>query len=494
MTEKETLRGTHKLIDQRFEKLDELKKKGVNPYPRRWNSSHTPGELHEEYKSLSDDTWTGDIVTISGRIKLTRRMGKIAFFDIENEDETVQLYFREEDTHDYDTISLYELGDILGVKGEVMTSRSGELTVQVHEHTLLTKAVRPLPDKFHGVQDTEIKYRKRYLDTLMNKESRQVFKQRDVIMHSVRSTLRQKEFMEVETPVLHPLYGGANAKPFTTFHNDLGEELYLRISPELYLKRLLVGGFNKVFDLNRNFRNESIDTTHNPEYTMLEVYEAYSDYEQMMELTEEIFKNACIAVHGEPTCEYEDTTLDFSGSWERKTMAEAVEEELDINVLEETEERLRTICDEKNIEYDGESWGYYVQGLFEELCEENIIQPTFIIDHPIETTPLCKPTGYDERLVERFEPFCMGMEIANAYTELNDPELQRELLVEQARRKEAGDEEANPLDEDFLEAIEHGMPPAGGLGIGIDRMVMLLLDKQSIKDVILFPAMKNKDE
>lgn len=494
MEEKETLRGKHKLIDQRFEKLDELKKKGVNPYPRRWSSTHSPNELHEQYRELEKDVWTGDIVSVSGRIKLTRRMGKIAFFDLEEGGETIQLYFREEDTEEYDTVSLYELGDIIGVEGEVMTSRTGELTVQVQKHSMLSKAVRPLPDKFHGVKDTEIKYRKRYLDTLMNVESRDVFKKRSKIIHTVRKTLTDNEFMEVETPVLHPLYGGANAKPFTTYHNDLKQELYLRISPELYLKRLLVGGFKKVFDLNRNFRNESIDTTHNPEYTMLEVYEAYSDYEEMMELTEELFEEACLAVHGETTCEYDGVRLDFSKGWERKTMAEAIEEQFGIDVLNEGAATLKQECDKRNFEYDGESWGYYVQALFEEGCEESIEQPTFIIDHPIETTPLCKQTEYDERLVERFEPFCMGMEIANSYTELNDPELQRELLVNQQKRKDAGDEEANPLDEDFLEAIEHGMPPAGGLGIGIDRMVMLILDKQSIKDVILFPAMKSKDE
>ena len=299
MDHKNTIRGTHELIDQRFEKLDALRK-DENPYPPRFNLTHTPQDINSRFENLEKDTWTEETVTTAGRVRLTRRMGHLAFFDIEHDGQTIQLYFRKDDLDDYDTIQLYELGDIIGVSGKVMATRTGELTVFVEEHEMLCKALRPLPDKYHGVKDTEMRYRKRYLDLMMNPQVRRDLENRSKILKTIRNVLDEKEFIEVETPVLHPLYGGAAAKPFVTHYNFLKEDRYLRISPELYLKRLLVGGMTKVYDMNKNFRNESVDTTHNPEYTMLEVYQAYADYETMMDLTETLYRECCIAVNGEP--------------------------------------------------------------------------------------------------------------------------------------------------------------------------------------------------
>lgn len=491
---KTSIRDDNDLIQERFESLDALKQDGVNPYPPRFDLERTPASLQADYDYLDDDTWSEDIHQTAGRIKLMRDLGQIMFVDIEHDGTTVQLYFQADELDDYDRLDDYDLGDIIGVSGELMKTQTGEVTVDVHEHTMLSKSVRPLPDKYHGVSDDELRYRKRYLDLMMNDETRSTFAKRTEILRFVRNYLDSNDFLEVETPLLHSIYGGAAAEPFTTHHNDLGENLFLRISPELYLKRLLVGGYPRVYDINKNFRNESIDTTHNPEYTMLEAYQAYADYEDMMQLTESLFAGACEHIHGSTTTEYDGETIDFAPPWPRVTMLESIEEHAGIDAGSMTADELSEYCDEHGFDLDKKPvWGNYIQLIFEEECEEQYTQPTFIIDHPESTTPLCKQTSYDDRLVERFEPFCAGMEIANAYTELNDPVQQRERLVEQAKQREAGDDEAHPLDEDFLEAIEHGMPPAGGLGIGIDRMAMLLLDKQSIKDVILFPAMKQKE-
>lgn len=490
---KESIRGEHDLIDERLDTRNTLIEQGVNPYPLRSNPTHHQAELNKAYEDLEPDERTDDEVTVTGRIMRLRNMGKICFLDLQRDGAITQVFLDEEGTRGFELLDDIDLGDFLEVEGTMMKSRTGEVTVKATRSTLLTKSVRPLPDKYHGVQDTEIKYRKRYLDTLTNKESLETFKKRSQLLRLVRDFLEQRGFLEVETPILHEVYGGAAAKPFTTYHNDMKQDLYLRISPELYLKRLLVGGFDKVFDINKNFRNESVDSTHNPEYTMLEAYAAYQDYEDMMELTEELFAHAAKELTGNTNVEYGDYTINFSTPWERITMLESIQKETGLHPGDMTKEELKQACDERGLHLEKPPrWGNYVQLLFEECCEHNIIQPTFVTDHPQSTTPLCKQTEHDERLVERFEPFCAGMEIANAYSELNDPVIQRELLVDQSKQREDGDEEAHPHDEAFLQAVEYGMPPAGGLGIGIDRMAMLLLNKQSIKDVILFPTMKKE--
>ncbi len=491
---RESIRGESDLIAERFESLATIEDKQGNAFPPRFKRSATPGELQSDYAYLDDDTWSGDTHSTAGRIKLKRDLGQIAFIDIEYDGETVQLYFQADELDDYNLIDEYDLGDYVGVEGEMMKTQTGEISVDVKEHRMLSKSLRPLPDKYHGVKDTEIRYRKRYLDLMMNEEPRKTLRQRTEIVQYVRNHLRQRDFLEVDTPVLHNMYGGAAAKPFKTYHNDLNQEVYLRVSPELYLKKLLIGGYTKVFEISKCFRNESIDATHNPEFTQMEVYQAFADYEDMMDLTEEVFAGAAKHIHGTTEVEYDGDLIDFAPPWPRVTMLDSINDIVDIDAGTMSEDELASFCHENGYELDKKPcWGNYVQLIFEEECEETYTQPTFITDHPQSTIPLCKQTEYDDRLIERFEPICAGMEIANAYSELNDPVKQRELLVDQAEQRAAGDDEAHPLDEDFLEAMEHGMPPAGGLGIGLDRMAMLLLNQQSIKDVILFPAMKDKE-
>ena len=483
------------LIDERKEKVQKLREKGVDPYPPEFSTTKKAQEINEEYESLKAEEKSGDTHRVAGRIVQKRDMGKVVFIDIKDEFDVVQLFMKEADTDGFSDIDLLDTGDFVGAEGEVFKTKTGETSIWVDSYDVLTKSIRPMPDKFHGLKDQELRYRKRYLDLAVNDEVKDVFKKRSLIVREVRNYLQQEGFLEVETPALQPIYGGGSAKPFKTYHNTLKRDLYLRIAPELYLKRLIIGGYRKVFEICKNFRNEGVDSSHNPEFTMLEAYQAYADYNDMMEVFEDIYETVAEKVIGTTTVTYGDHEIDLSTPWERKTMAEAIYEETGLDVLEEDESSLRKYVEEHSIPFEEEpAWGYYVQAIFEEECEDSIIQPTFIIDHPKETTPFCKTHRDDDRLVERFEPFCAGMEIGNAYTELNDPQLQRKHLEDQARQLEEGFEEKNPLDEDFLEAIEQGMPPTGGMGLGIDRMVMILLDQESIRDVILFPAMKEKDE
>ncbi|MBW2998485.1 lysine--tRNA ligase [Candidatus Woesearchaeota archaeon] len=421
-----------------------------------------------------------------------RNMGKAAFFNLQDQDGTIQIYIRKDDVGEsYKVFKKCDLGDFVGIKGECFKTKTGELSIRARDFTLLTKAIRPLPEKYHGIKDTEIKYRKRYLDLITNPESREIFIKRSKMISAIREFLNEKGFLEVETPVLHTIYGGAAAKPFTTHHNELNMDLFLRISPELYLKRLLVGGFEKVYDINKNFRNEGIDTTHNPEFTMMEVYQAYADYNDMMHLLEQMYEYVALKVLGTTKIKFKDQEIDVKAPWDRITMAEAIKKYAKIDVLNMSADELMAFIKENNIEFDKEErWGNMITVIYEELCEDKFINPTFILDHPLESTPLCKTHRDDDRLIERFEPMCMGMELANAYSELNDPIQQRKLLEDQQRQLAKGDEEANPLDEDFIQAIEQGMPPAGGLGVGIDRMLMLLLGQESIRDIIFFPTMK----
>lgn len=486
----------NKLITERKEKLNELRERGINPYPHTYKPTHTAKAVKKKYSDMKkSDGKSKETHKVAGRVMLMRNMGKITFLTLKDDDEDIQVYLRKDELDNYDVLDLIDMGDWLGASGKTFITNTGELTIHAKDFKVLCKAIRPMPDKFHGVKDTEIRYRKRYLDLAVNEESKKVFKQRTQIMSIIRDFLNQRGYLEVETPILHQIYGGAAAKPFKTYHNDMKQDLYLRISPELYLKRLIVGGFRRVYDINKNFRNEGISTKHNPEFTMLEAYEAYSDYNDMMKLFEELYEKIALELHGTTKVKYKDTTLDFKAPWKRITMLDSIKKHAKINAGDMSAKELKKFMEENDVPLEEEpNWGNYVVAIFEDFCEDKITQPTFIIDHPLESTPLCKTHRKDDRLVERFEPICMGMEIGNSYTELNDPIMQRKLLEDQARQREEGYDEANPFDEDFVEAIEQGMPPTGGVGIGIDRLVMLLTGQESIRDVILFPAMKPKEK
>jgi lysyl-tRNA synthetase class 2 len=396
----------------------------------------------------------------------------------------------------YKVIKKLDIGDIIGVDGKVFATKTGEISVHAENFTLLTKSLRPLPEKYHGLQDKELRYRKRYLDLMMNPDVRETFIKRSMMMSAIRDFFQKRGFMEVETPTLQLIYGGANARPFVTHINAWDMTMYLSISPELYLKRLLVGGFEKVFTICKNFRNEGVDRSHNPEFTMLECYQSWVDYEEMMRIMEECFEHVCKAVNNGSTkvkhvYQGEEVELDFKAPWPRMGMLEAIEKHAGLDVSTMDDEQLKDTLRNYNIDYEGDfSWGLAVQLIFEELVEDKLVQPIHIIDHPKETTPLCKKHRGDDRLIERFESFCMGSELCNAYSELNDPILQRELLEQQAEELRGGAEEAHPMDEDFVQSIEYGMTPAGGLGFGVDRMAILLTGVESIRDVILFPTMK----
>ena len=485
----------NKLVENRLQKLAEIREMGINPYPHSYYPTNTAAEIKKVNDSLKPEEHSKNSEKVAGRIILLRRMGKVTFVTIKEDSGTIQLYLRKDDIGEsYDFIKKFDLGDFIGAKGEVFKTKTGEVSIYVKKFTMLCKAIKPLPEKYHGLKDTELKYRKRYLDLITNPDSKEILKKRMMILRAVRDFMNSQGYLEVETPILHPVYGGAAAKPFKTFHNDLKMELFLRISPELYLKKLIVGGFSKVYDINKNFRNESIDTTHNPEFTMLESYGAYQDYNDIMKLTENLYEYVAKKVNGTTKSVFKGHDIDFKVPWKRVKMLDAIEDYAGIDASNASEEELAEYIRKNNIAFDKEdSWGNYVLAIFEAKCEDKFIQPTFVIDHPEESTPLCKKHREDDRLIERFEPFCCGMELANAYTELNDPIHQRKLLEDQARQLKAGNEEANPIDEEFLDAIDHGMPPTGGLGVGLDRMAMLLLGQESIRDVILFPTMKPEE-
>ncbi len=482
----------NQLIQERLNKLDKISKI-QDPFPHNFEKSkHSITKIKENHQNLKPQTHTGKKYNVAGRIILLRNMGKVVFITIKDELESIQLFIKKDETKNFELVKLLDIGDFVGAEGEAFTTKVGELSIYTAKLHFLSKSIRPLPDKHKGLQDVELRYRKRYLDLLVNSSTQQTFIKRTQILNAVREYLNKQGFLEVETPILHPVYGGANARPFKTYHNELKQDLFLRISPELYLKRLIIGGLSKVYDINKNFRNEGIDTTHNPEFTMLEAYKTYADYNDMMDLFEKIFEYTAIKANGSTKVKYQGQSLDFKAPWPRVTMLDSIKQHAKIDASKMSEKQLLEHVKKNKIKFDKqESWGNLVQAIFEHHCEEKIIQPTFIIDHPKETTPLCKLHREDNRLIERFEPFCMGMELGNAYSELNDPLLQKKLLEEQAKELKKGDLEANPFDADFIEAMEYGMPPTGGIGLGIDRMVMLLLDQNSIRDVILFPTLKN---
>ncbi|MBI2581948.1 lysine--tRNA ligase [Candidatus Woesearchaeota archaeon] len=486
------------LDESKVQKLQELQDLGINPFPYTYPQTHHAKEINEKYAHLEKGEHTKNKVSVAGRVMLKRIMGKASFLHIQDQSGRVQMYLSMDSLGEkqYDVFTKkIDLGDIIGVEGTIFKTKMGEVTIEAKTATILCKSLLILPEKYHGLQDIELKYRQRYLDLMMNPETKEVFLKRSKMISVIRHFFEEKGFVEVETPTLQTIYGGANAKPFITHINTWDMKMYLSVSPELYLKRLLVGGFEKVFTICKNFRNEDVDTTHNPEFTMLEVYQAYVDYNTMMGYLEQVYEKACIAVNGSTKVKHEyngkQVEIDFKAPWKRLTMVEAVKKYADLDVSKMSEKEIKKVVDKHKLEYQGTfSWGLGVQLLFEEFVEKQLVQPVHIIDHPKETTPLCKVYRNDPRLIERFESFCLGMEISNAYSELNDPFVQRELLECQAKELRAGSEEAHPMDEDFVNAMEYGMPPAGGLGFGIDRMAVILTGVNSIRDVILFPTTK----
>ncbi len=488
----------------RLEKVAGLQKAGLNPYAYQWKSTAHAQQLQEQYADLAPGEEISVEVAIAGRIIARRIMGKLAFFNLQDETGTIQLYLDKKRISEtmsavpnaFNTvIKLTDTGDILGAKGTIKRTERGELSIYVNEYEILTKSLLPLPDKWHGLTDVEKRYRQRYVDLIVNPEVRQTFRRRAQITASIRRYLDQEGFIEIETPVLQSEAGGADARPFITYHNTLEMELYLRIATELHLKRLIVGGFEKVFELGRIFRNEGVSTKHNPEFTSIEIYQAYADYYDMMELTENIIVNAAQDVLGTLKITYQDREIDLTPPWRRVTMHELVQEitGVDLNSFEDFESaRIAAENAGIGVPEDCKTIGKLLNEAFEQKVEETLIQPTFVLDFPVEISPLAKPHRSKTDLVERFELYVVGRELANSFSELTDPIDQRQRLEAQALKKASGDLEAQGVDEDFLTALEYGMPPTGGLGIGIDRLIMLLTDSASIRDVIAFPLLKSQ--
>ena len=477
----------------RREKLLELQKEGKDPFDvYKVERTH----MSEEVKS-NFDTLEGSVVSVAGRIMSKRGQGKVVFSDIHDRDGKIQLFIKidevgEEALKSYKT---YDIGDWVVATGEVFKTKTGEVSVKVKSFELICKSLKPLPEKWHGLKDPDLRYRQREVDMISNPEVKQNFIKSAAILKGIREFLDNRGFIEVETPMLSPIAGGASARPFITHHNTLDIDMYLRIAPELYLKRAIVAGLEKVYDMGRTFRNEGMSVRHNPEFTMIELYEAFADYNDMMEITENMVAYVCEKVNGTTKVMYQGTEIDFAPPWRRITMVDAVKEHtgIDFNTISSNEEA-QAIAKEKNLEFKKNlthvTKGEVLNALYEEYCEEHMIQPTFICDYPVEISPLTKKKRGDEMFTERFEGFVFGREICNAYSELNDPIVQRERFNQQEKERELGDDEAYMIDEEFMSALETGMPPTGGLGIGIDRLIMFLTDSASIRDIIMFPTMK----
>lgn len=481
----------------RREKLEELKKQGKDPFDvYKVERSHTSEAVKSNYDELE-----GKEVSVAGRIMSKRGQGKVVFSDIHDKDGKIQLFLKidkvgEDNLKEYKS---FDIGDIIWAKGEVFKTRTEEVTVNVNEFKLISKSLKPLPEKWHGLKDPDLRYRQREVDIITNPEVKNTFIKRSQIISAIREFLDNKGFLEVETPILGAIAGGAAARPFITHHNTLNIDMYLRIATELYLKRLIVAGFEKVYEMGRNFRNEGMDIRHNPEFTCIELYEAYSDYNDMMEITENLVAYVCEKVNGTTKVTYQGTEIDFKPPWRRITMIDAVKEYAGVDFNEiVTDEEAQKIAKEKNLEFpkplNTVTKGEVLNALYEEFGEENMIQPTFVCDYPVEISPLTKKKRGNEMFTERFEGFVFGREICNAYSELNDPIVQRQRFEQQAKSRELGDDEAYVIDEDFMSALETGMPPTGGLGMGIDRLIMFLTDSASIRDVLLFPTMKPLDK
>lgn len=483
------------VVEVRFQKLEALKGAGVNPYPTHFHRTIGNADLAERHKDLAPDTTSDDDVVVAGRVFSMRNSGM--FVDLHDSSGKIQVFTHKDVTEpdSLATVASVETGDIIGVHGRVRRTKRGELTVDARRVDVLCKTVRPMPEKYHGIADVEQRYRKRYLDIMVNADSRTRFRQRSRILSGVRRFMEGEGFLEVETPMLHPVYGGATAEPFRTHHNSLDQDMYLRIAPELYLKRVLVGGLTeKVFEINRNFRNEGLSTRHNPEFTMMEAYWAFADYEDVMGLVERLFEGLARDLHGGPAAAFGETTIDFSGPFRRLPMPEAVKTATGIDFLSiATDAEAREAARAKGFEIEGSmTWGEVLAFLFEETTEAGLVQPTHVTHFPKDISPFAKEVAGEPRLVERFETYVNGWEICNAFSELNDPVEQRRRMVEQVEQAHARGETERVLDEDFLEAMDHGMPPAGGLGVGIDRLVMLMTDAHSIRDVVLFPALRTR--
>ena len=485
------------IMDFRLEKLDALINNGINPYPENFDLTHNSTDIKKNY-----DKYEGKDVTVAGRIMAIRKMGKASFIQIMDSTGRIQIFIRRDDVGDenYSNFKLLDIGDFIGIEGEVFTTKTGEISIKTKVMTILAKSIRPLPvvkekdgQLFDSFSDKEQRYRNRHLDLILNPEVRETFQKRSIIIRTIRDFLDNQGFLEVETPILQPIYGGANARPFTTHHNALDQKLYLRIADELYLKRLIIGGIDRVYEISKDFRNEGMDRNHNPEFTMLEFYWAYSDYEDCMNLVEDLFHETAKRVEA-LDLEWGDSRIDLSKKFNRKPFIELLTEATGHDLEEFDEAKLRMICKEKDIDVeDDANLGQILDELMSNLVEPNLIEPTFVVDYPKALSPLAKThRNGNPNIVERFELFIGGAEFANSFSELNDPLDQRNRLEEQARLKELGDEEAQPIDEDFIQAMECGMPPTGGVGIGIDRLVMLLTGNRWIKDVILFPTLRSE--
>lgn len=482
----------------RREKLHTLREMGVDPFGKRFERTHSTRELIDLYDGFTKEQLDEKeiTVTIAGRIMTKRGKGKAGFTHIQDLTSQIQLYVRLDAVGEeqYEIFNIADLGDIVGVTGTVFKTKVGELSIKVTSFELLSKALRPLPDKFHGLKDVEQRYRQRYLDLIMSPESKETFITRSKIIRAMRRYLDDHGYLEVETPMMHSIPGGASAKPFITHHNALDIPLYMRIAIELHLKRLIVGGLEKVYEIGRVFRNEGISTRHNPEFTMIELYEAYADYKDIMSLTENLVAHIAQEVLGTTTVTYGEYEIDLKPEWKRLHMVDAIKEYVGVDFWKEMSvEEARQLAKEHNVEInDNMQYGHIVNEFFEQKIEEKLIQPTFIYGHPVEISPLAKKNPEDPRFTDRFELFIVAREHANAFTELNDPIDQRQRFEAQLKEREQGNDEAHMMDDDFVEALEYGLPPTGGLGIGIDRLVMLLTNSPSIRDVLLFPQMRNK--
>ena len=477
----------------RREKLAELKSEGKDPFDvYKVDRTHTSEQVKSNFEDLE-----GKEVTVAGRIMSKRGQGKVVFSDVHDRDGKIQLFIKidevgEEQLKSYKT---FDLGDMVEATGEVFKTRTEEISIKVKSFQLICKSLKPLPEKWHGFKDPDLRYRQREVDLITNPEVKDTFIKRSQIIRGIREFLDNRGFLEVETPILSPIAGGAAARPFITHHNTLDIDMYLRIATELYLKRLIVGGFEKVYDMGKNFRNEGMSVRHNPEFTMIELYEAYSDYNDMMEIMENLAAYVCEKVNGTTKVMYQGTEIDFKPPWRRITMVDAVKEYagIDFNAIASDEEA-QAIAKEKHLEFpkplNTVTKGEVLNALYEEFAEQHMIQPTFVMDYPVEISPLTKKKRGNEMFTERFEGFVFGREICNAYSELNDPIVQRERFEQQAKERELGDDEAYMIDEEFMSALETGMPPTGGLGFGVDRLIMFLTDAPSIRDVLLFPTMK----